>query len=209
MSHEHPLQVPPYFSEVLVFYVPMNVLEYISDPNIVWGSPEHERRLEEQSSGPFHFLTSIEIDSDISQLASFDNEGAPWVVIVTNDLYISFYNCRMPYPVILKCTDHPDFDYEVRVIQIVRITLFTSDNHVSIDDSCHPPTSQTKTNPCRSPVHYHNSSRRMGNRTLRLPHRTLCTSPYALHYCQIRPPLRAPQSPHFGTSDSRLLSKIP
>jgi len=117
MSHEHPLQVPPYFSEVLVYCVPMNVLEYIGDPNIVWGSPEHERRLLEYTDGPFHFLTSIEIDGDINHLASFDNEGAPWVVIVTNDLYISFYNCRMSYPILLKCTEHPDFDYEVRFSQ--------------------------------------------------------------------------------------------
>lgn len=92
----------------------MNVLEYIGDPNIIWGSSEHVRRLLEQNDGPFRFLTSIEIDGEIGHLASFENDGAPWVVIVTKDLYISFYNCGMPHPIHLKCTEHPDFDYEVR-----------------------------------------------------------------------------------------------
>lgn len=109
MSHEHPLDVYPYFSEVMVYFTPMDVIEYLSDPNLVWRSTEHIRRLEEQDS-PFRLCSSFEItEGEVQHVVTFNNDGVPWVALVTRDLYISFFSCGQPEMIVLKCSEHPDF----------------------------------------------------------------------------------------------------
>jgi hypothetical protein len=121
MSHEHKLDVDSYFSEVIIYFTPLSVLEHLGHPDIVWGSPEHIRRLEGQDDGPFRLYNTYEVkENDVQHLAIFDNDGDPWIAIVTKDNYISFFHCQDPGMIILKCPEHPNFHFQVCNI------LFTS-----------------------------------------------------------------------------------
>ncbi|KAJ3559570.1 hypothetical protein NP233_g11232 [Leucocoprinus birnbaumii] len=110
LSHEHPVDVPPYFTEVLVYFTSMEVLEEISDPNLVWGSPEHIQKVQAHPGGPFRLCTTLEVaEGEIQDIATFDNDGTPWIAVVTRDTYISFFSCGPQRQIILKCADHPGF----------------------------------------------------------------------------------------------------
>ncbi|KXN90104.1 hypothetical protein AN958_05109 [Leucoagaricus sp. SymC.cos] len=112
-SHDHKIDVYPYFSEVLVYFISLPTLEYLGDPNLTWGSPEHKRRLEEQTKAPFRLCNQFEVkENDVQHVAMFDSGGEAWLAVVTRDNYISFLHVGQPGMIVLKCPEHAAFQLQ-------------------------------------------------------------------------------------------------
>lgn len=114
-SHEHEVEIPgDYFSGIMVYYTPLPVLEYLGDPNIVWSSDEHHRRMAEQRKPPLQLYSGFEVtQADVQHIAMFDNEGDIWTAIVTQNNHISFIHRNVADSVLLRCRDHPAFHAQV------------------------------------------------------------------------------------------------
>lgn len=104
----------PYFSEVLVFFTPLCELEYLCDPYITWGSEEHRRRIEVLDSPPLRFVSSCELDRDVSSLAMFTIDDEAWLTFVVNERYIVFFRCAHHETITVECTENEEFRFEVR-----------------------------------------------------------------------------------------------
>lgn len=154
LSGEHKIDVPfPYFSEVLVFFTPLSVLEHLCDPSIEWGSEEHRRRLEQQSLPPLRLANNYEVsENDVQHVAMFDNDGEAWMAVVTKQHYIAFFHCGHSDVIVLKCTEHPEFALQVSVFISSSILPF---NSRPTANPSNPPPPKTKTNPCCPPVYDH------------------------------------------------------
>ncbi|KAF9453898.1 hypothetical protein P691DRAFT_694151 [Macrolepiota fuliginosa MF-IS2] len=110
LSHQHVVDIPePHFSEVMVFYTPLSVIEYLSDPNLVWRSPEHRSRAEEQTEPPLQRCATWETRENIQHISMFDNDGEAWMAIVTQHKYIHFVHLNETEAIYLHTQDHPDF----------------------------------------------------------------------------------------------------
>ncbi|EKM83949.1 hypothetical protein AGABI1DRAFT_124275 [Agaricus bisporus var. burnettii JB137-S8] len=102
----------PYFSEVLVFFTPLCELEYLCDPYITWGSEEHRRRIEVLDSPPLRFVSSCELDRDVSSLAMFTIDNEAWLTFVVNERYIVFFRCAHHEIITVECTENEEFRFE-------------------------------------------------------------------------------------------------
>lgn len=115
-SSEHNIDPPhPYFSEVLVFFTPLCELDYLCDPYIAWGSEEHRRRIEEQDSRPLRFVSSCELEQDITAIAMFTLDDEPWLTFVVREHYIVFFRCGHQQTIALECTENVNFRFQVSI----------------------------------------------------------------------------------------------
>lgn len=98
-----------------MFFTPLCELDYLCDPYITWGSEEHCRRVEEQNSPPLRFVSSCELEQDVTYMTMFTIDDEAWLTFVIKEHYVVFFCCAHQETIALECTENTNFRFQVRI----------------------------------------------------------------------------------------------